>query len=91
LTRKRQIWVTSLKALLAVNVIWQVANIVMAVVRINQGEGLKDLNQQGFFLVMRVSGDLATICFLITGIVIRAKVNALPRQTAYEQQLAAKH
>lgn len=39
---------------------------------------------------MRVSGDSATICFLIAGIVIRAKVRALPRETKYEQEIAEK-
>jgi hypothetical protein len=39
---------------------------------------------------MRISGDLATVCFLITGIVLRAKVRSLPRTTTYEHEIAEK-
>jgi hypothetical protein len=39
---------------------------------------------------MHISGDLATICFLITGIILRSKVKALPRTTVYENEIAEK-
>lgn len=90
LIRKRQICILALKALLAVNVIWQLANIVAAIIKINGGETLAELTDDGFFLVMRISGDLATVCFLITGIVLRSKVRALPRTTTYENEIAVK-
>lgn len=51
---------------------------------------MAELTEDGFFLVMRISGDLATVCFLITGMVLRAKVKALPRTTTYENEIAVK-
>lgn len=78
-------WIFGLKALLGVNILWQLANIIAAIIKIKTGDNLADLYGDGHFLVMRVSGDLATVCFLITGIVLRAKVRALPRTTKFEQ------
>jgi hypothetical protein len=90
LMRKRQICILALKALLGVNIVWQLANIVAAIIKINGGETMEELTEDGFFLVMRISGDLATVCFLVTGIVLRAKVKALPRTTTYENEVAVK-
>ena len=44
LIKKRFMWIYSLKALLAINVIWQVANIIAAVVKVNSGQSAEDLS-----------------------------------------------
>ena len=41
---KEFMWIYSLKALLAINVIWQVANIIAAVVKVNSGQSAEDLS-----------------------------------------------
>ena len=90
LTKKRHIWIVGLKALFAVNIIWQLVNIVAAIAKIENGFSVRDLYRDGLFLVMRISGDIATVCFLITGIFLRSLVKDLPRNTTYEQELAEK-
>lgn len=69
----------ALKSLLVVNALWQLVNIINAMIEIHDGASFRKLSKEGFFIIIRLSGDIATVCFLITGIILRRKVEELPR------------
>ncbi len=43
--------------------------------------------KERMFIMLRVSGDIATIIFLITGLILKSKVSELPNNTEYEQRI----
>jgi len=90
LTYKRNRWITGLRFMLAINIIWQIGNITAAIVLISNDMTLREFSGSGMFLFLRLSGDIATICFMIAGLVLSAKVRELPRTTVYEMAIASK-
>ena len=80
----------AIKVLLIINIVWQTAVIVANILEIESGKSFEALSNDGFFLMMRLSGDSATIFFLLVGIVIRAMIQQLPRETQYEKEIAEK-
>ncbi len=90
LAKKRFKWVMAIKVLLIINIVWQTAVIVANILAIESGKSFEALSNDGFFLMMRLSGDSATIFFLLVGIVIRAMIQQLPRETQYEKEIAEK-
>ena len=58
--------------MLGVSVIWQVAFTIAFVFSVVEGINTRQLQSNGLFLVLRVTGAVATIAFLITSLVLKA-------------------
>lgn len=71
----------AIKALFILNMIWQTANIVAAFYKLGTNASFATVSNNGFFLMIRLSGGTATVFFLVAGIMIRNKIRALPRET----------
>lgn len=80
----------AIKALFIVNMIWQTATIVTTFFKLDDDHDFQLVSNNGFFLLIRLSGCTAMVLFLVVGIIIRKKISALPRETQYEKEIAEK-
>lgn len=73
-----------------VNIVWQIGNVIVAIILIIKETTLSELNKNGMFLILRLSGGITIIIFMIVGLVLSAKVRELPKNTVYEVKVAIK-
>lgn len=90
LTYKRKRWITGLRIMFGVNIIWQIGNIITAIVLISNDMTLREFSASWMFIFLRFSGGITTILFMIAGLVLSAKVRELPKTTVYELKVATK-
>ncbi len=84
LGKKRRFWLISLKSMLGVSIIWQITFTVAFLLSVSKGISSRALQKNGLFLVLRVTGTVATLVFLFTSLVLKAQISRLPKTTQYE-------
>ena len=70
--------------LLFIVVTIQIVTIIGLSIKINDDFKMGHLFKDPLFLLMRLVGEISTLCFLITGMIITAQIKNLPRGTEYE-------
>ena len=87
LEKKKKFWVLALKIMLGVSIIWQITFTVTFLLSVSNGISSRDLQKNGLFLILRVSGAVVTLVFLFTSLVLKAQISRLPKTTLYEKSV----